>query len=396
MAQGNVQRKPQAKEGRAWTSSRSASSSPNSVSSSSGSTTASLARTPAPTCRCTSRGQLSDLPEKSVEPIALNAGVPVADPPGVPQPARLGRRPGARPAPAHRPRRARRPQRHRRLRRDQRRQEGGQDPRRAAAVVRRRRQDRELHRHGPPGLRPRRLPLPARRRAVPARELGRRPRPLPRGRHPRRHGLPAQVEDRPGAVRPRRRPTACTSTGRPSTRATAASPSSCGSCRPAARSSSARCRGTSWAGSTPPRVVTRPYPQEPPRPRPQGPPPGQRQPAGPAGRRDARRPAAARPALAAVPGQGRAQGADGLGGEAPAVLPRGRRRPAGRAAAPDRRPRRPEPRRVEVLREQRAARGRRSRRCCSWPSRAGGWSGASRTRRARSGWTSTRAGGTGG
>ena len=39
--------------------------------------------------------------------------------------------------------------------------------------------------------------------------------------------------------------------------------------------------------------------------RPQGPPPGQRQPAGPAGRRDARRPAAAGPALAAVPRQGR-------------------------------------------------------------------------------------------
>ena len=56
-----------------------------------------------------------------------------------------------------------------------------------------------------------------------------------------------------------------------------------------------------------------------------------------------------------VAGQGRAQGADGLGGQAPAVLPRGRERPAGRAAAPDRRPRRPEPDGAEVLREQRTA-----------------------------------------
>ena len=63
------------------------------------------------------------------------------------------------------------------------------------------------------GLRPRRLPRPARRRVVPAGVLVRGPRPLPRGRHPRRHGLPAQVEDRPGAVRPRRPATACTSTG---------------------------------------------------------------------------------------------------------------------------------------------------------------------------------------
>ena len=133
---------------------------------------------------------------------------------GVPQPAPLGPRPVARPT-SSRSSATSTPGRTPigDLRRDQRRQEGGQDPRRAAAVVRRRRQEGELHRHGPPGLRPRRLPLPARRRAVPAEVLVRRPRPLPRGRHPRRHGLPAQVEDRPGAVRPRRRPTACTSTG---------------------------------------------------------------------------------------------------------------------------------------------------------------------------------------
>ena len=71
-------------------------------------------------------------------------------------------------------------------RRDRRSQEGGQDPRRAEAMVRPAGQDRELRRHRPPGSGPRRLPLPARRRAVPARELGRRPRPLPRGPHPRR------------------------------------------------------------------------------------------------------------------------------------------------------------------------------------------------------------------
>ncbi len=38
--------------------------------------TASRARTPAPTSRWYVSGQLSDIPEKSVEPIALNADVP--------------------------------------------------------------------------------------------------------------------------------------------------------------------------------------------------------------------------------------------------------------------------------------------------------------------------------
>ena len=47
----------------------------------------------------------------------------------------------------------------------------------------------------------RRLPRPARRRVVPAEVLVRRPR----GRHPRRHGVPAQVEDRPETRRPRDR-----------------------------------------------------------------------------------------------------------------------------------------------------------------------------------------------
>ncbi len=39
------------------------------------------------------------------------------------------------------------------------------------------------------------------------------PSPLPRGRHPRRHGLPAQVEDRPGAATIAPPAMACTSTG---------------------------------------------------------------------------------------------------------------------------------------------------------------------------------------
>src|SRR6185437_5101619 len=72
---------------------------------------------------------------------------------------------------------------------------------------------------------------------------------------------------------------------------------------------------------------------------------------------DARPGRPSQPALGAVAGQGRAKGADGLGGQACAVLPRGRGRPAGRTAAPDRRPRRAEPRRVEVLRQRRARRG---------------------------------------
>ena len=63
-----------------------------------------------------------------------------------------------------------------------------------------RRQEGELPGHGPPGLRPRRLPLPDRRRVVPARELVGGSAALSRGRHPRRHGVPAQVADRPGAV----------------------------------------------------------------------------------------------------------------------------------------------------------------------------------------------------
>ena len=47
-------------------------------------------------------GQLSELRRKSVEPIAKAAGVPVRTLAGVPQPASLGRGPGARPLAAHR------------------------------------------------------------------------------------------------------------------------------------------------------------------------------------------------------------------------------------------------------------------------------------------------------
>jgi len=147
-------------------------------------------------------GQLSDLPEKSVEPIAINAGVPPRtlqeflsqhrwdhdrardDLQGIVRDEHAG--PHARGD----------------LRRDQRRQAGGQDPRRAAAVVRLRRQEGELHRHGPPRPTPRdgfHCLLDG--RTVPAEVLVRRPRPVAaRARHPRRHGVPAQMEDRPGAL----------------------------------------------------------------------------------------------------------------------------------------------------------------------------------------------------
>ena len=70
---------------------------------------------------------------------------------------------------------------------------------------------------------------------------------------------------------------------------------------------------------------------------------GQRQRAGESGQRDARSAGVRRSALGAVAVQGWTQGADGLGGRIPAAPPGGRRRPAGRAAVPDRGPRHPEP-----------------------------------------------------
>jgi hypothetical protein len=111
------------------------------------------------------RGQLSDLPRKSVEPMALAAGLP---PRTLQQflsllawdERRLVERLQQRVAAGHAGPNAvglidetacpkRLPQ------------EGGPDARRAAAILRCQRQDRELRRHRPPGLRQRGLPLPA-------------------------------------------------------------------------------------------------------------------------------------------------------------------------------------------------------------------------------------------
>src|SRR5262249_2501818 len=78
--------------------------------------------------------------------------------------------------------------------------EGDKTPRGETAVVRRRRQERGLHRDGPLGLGPQRLSLPARQRTVLARGLVAGSRALPSGRHPRCHDLPAQVADRPGTL----------------------------------------------------------------------------------------------------------------------------------------------------------------------------------------------------
>ena len=102
------------------------------------------------------RGLLSDLPRKSVEPIALAAGTAVRtlqeflvtaawdhDRRAGPPPAAGGRRPG---------RTAARPARHGRGdRRDELRQEGGQDAGRAAAVPGVRGQDRQRGRDRPRG-----------------------------------------------------------------------------------------------------------------------------------------------------------------------------------------------------------------------------------------------------
>jgi len=64
-------------------------------------------------------GQLSDIPEKSVEPIAINAGVPVRTLQEFLSQHHWDARPGPRPAPAPPPRRARRTQLGRHPRRDQ-------------------------------------------------------------------------------------------------------------------------------------------------------------------------------------------------------------------------------------------------------------------------------------
>ena len=208
---------------------------------------------------------------------------------GVPQPASLGPRPGAdrssRSSATSTPARtpsgsSTRPATSRR----------GTRPPACNGSGARRRQDGELHRHGPPSLRPRWLSLPARRRVVPARELVGRPRPLPRGRHPRRHGLPAQVEDRPGAVRPRhgQRPALRLADLRRGLRQQARVSAGAGGPRPKVRGrGAAELHGLDQGASGRHPCV----PQARSRPRPQDASPGQRQSAGAAGRCDADRPA---------------------------------------------------------------------------------------------------------
>ncbi len=61
-----------------------------------------------------------------------------------------------------------------------------------------RREGRQRDRHRPPGGGPGAIQGPPRRRVVPARVVGRRPRPVRRGRHPGRRGVPAEVADRAG------------------------------------------------------------------------------------------------------------------------------------------------------------------------------------------------------
>ena len=279
---------PRFTEGRAWTSRRSASSSPRSRSSSSGSTTASPARTPAPTCRCTSPGSSPTSPRRassrspstpacrrgpSRSSSASTTGTTTGCATDLQQivrdehagPHSIGD-----------------------LRRDQRRQEGGQDPRRAAAVVRRRRQEGELHRHGPPGLRPRRLPLPARRRAVPARESWSDDRD-----RCREAGIPDDMVYRPKwkialelydrAVG--QRPALRLADVRRGLRRQARVPAGAVGPRPEVRGrGAAELHGLDQAAAGRHPAV----PQARPRPRPQDAPPGQRQPAAAAGRRDAR------------------------------------------------------------------------------------------------------------
>ena len=98
---------------------------------------------------------------------------------------------------------ARRAQRPWHLRRNQRREARREDPRRAAGMVRHDGQEGEVHRHGASGLCHGRLPLPVGWRVVFAGELVGTTATVAARRYPRRRGLPAEMEDRPGASRPR-------------------------------------------------------------------------------------------------------------------------------------------------------------------------------------------------
>ena len=147
------------------------------------------------------RGQLSDLPRKSVEPIALAAEVP----PRTLQQFlslldwdhdRLRQRLHGIVSRDHADRHAVGlidetgcPKK-------------DQDAGGPAAVLRGDGQDRQLRHHGASGLCGRRFPLPAGQRSVPAPGVGRRPAAVPGGRHSGRGRLPAEVANRLGPARP--------------------------------------------------------------------------------------------------------------------------------------------------------------------------------------------------
>ena len=172
------------------------------------------------------RGLLSDLPRKSVEPIALDSRDRGPHPPGVP-----GHRPvGPRPRPRHPPAAPRR-----RCSRTSR-------PTRSGTVgVIDETSCRKWGDHTPGvqrqylgcvgkidngivtvhvGVARGHVPGPAGRRPVPAQVVGRGPRPVPGGGHPRRRPVPAEVAAGGGPVAPAERATGCRSTGWCSTRGT--------------------------------------------------------------------------------------------------------------------------------------------------------------------------------
>ena len=158
------------------------------------------------------RGLLSDLPRKSVEPIALAAGTAVRTLQEFLTRPRLG--PPPRPAttcsgtsPRHLPDRRRPTASAPSASIDETSavKKGDKTPGVQRQYCGVRRQDRELHRHRPPRRRPRPLQGPARRRPVPARSPGTQDRDRCREAGiPDDVRLPAQVADRPGAGRRRR------------------------------------------------------------------------------------------------------------------------------------------------------------------------------------------------
>jgi len=200
------------------------------------------------------RGLLSDLPRKSVEPVALAAGCAVRTlqeflTHHVWDHGRMRDELQRRVARDHLPAPGSRPAGGVGVvgwvRRDRRREEGRQDAGRPAAVLRRVGQGRQLRGHRPPRLPVWRVHGAARQRPVPARaHLGGRPRPLPRRPRPRRRRLPQQVAGRAGAGRPRPRQRRPLRLAHLSTSGTAASRGSSRGSTPAGRCTPARCRRT--------------------------------------------------------------------------------------------------------------------------------------------------------